>query len=246
MTVLFQAEWGSRAYGTNTELSDRDLIQVVIEQPDYITGLYEFRAKHSSTAEVGARSFADDTDMVTYGLQKYAGLAVDGNPQVMATLWLTDFIQKNPLFERLQERREVCVSKNAGRKYLGYMKSQRYNLEGLKGGKTNRPELVHTHGYDTKFAMHAVRLGFQGLELMQTGNIKLPMEGEPLELCREIRAGKRTKDEALHTIRYLEAALEDAIEKSSHPEQGDKAAMSGIIHRIYMSDWNYYDESFLA
>ena len=205
-TVLFTAEWGSRAYGTNTPASDRDLIQVVIKPPEYITGLAEFRPQHTSTAEQGQRSYADDTDMVTYGLQKYAALAVDGNPQVLATLWLTDFMERNVLFNNLQAYRWLCVSKNAGRKYLGYMKSQRYNLEGLKRGKTNRPELVHTHGYDTKFAMHAVRLGYQGVELMRTGNINLPMTGEALKACQEIRAGKWKKAEALDSKGYTRFA----------------------------------------
>lgn len=237
-TTLFRAEWGSRAYGTHNEHSDRDIIQVLIEPQECITGLSEFRAKTTSTAETGQRSTSADTDTVTYGLKKYAGLAVDGNPQVMATLFLDTFIEKSHMFNYLQNFRSSFVSKQSGKKYLGYMKSQRYNLEGLKGGKTNRPELVHTHGYDTKFAMHAMRLGFQGLELMQTGKIVLPMSGEPLELCRAIRNGERTKDEALHVIRYLEAKLEDAIEKTDLPELGDRAKVSELLHDIYMEDWS--------
>lgn len=241
MTVLFKAEWGSRAYGTNNEFSDRDLIQVVIESPEYVTGLSEFRPKHESTAEQGSRSFADDTDMVTYGLQKYAGLAVDGNPQVMATLWLTEFIQKTMFFDIFQENRQLCVSKNAGRKYLGYMKSQRMNMEGLKKGKTNRPELVHSHGYDTKFAMHAVRLGLQGRELMRTGGISLPLQGHERQICLDIRAGKITKTECLELIYVLEAELEAAIDKSELPEQGDKDGMSAILHATYQRAWAFED-----
>ena len=38
---------------------------------------------------------------------------------------------------------------------------------------TNRPELVAVHGYDTKYAMHALRLGIQGVELLRSGRITL-------------------------------------------------------------------------
>jgi uncharacterized protein len=34
---------------------------------------------------------------------------------------------------------------------------------------TSRPELIAVHGYDTKYAMHALRLGLQGIELLTTG-----------------------------------------------------------------------------
>jgi len=239
MVTLFKAEWGSRAYGTNNEYSDRDLIQVVIEEPKYITGLQEFRAQHTSTAEQGSRSYAGDTDMVTYGLKKWAGLAVDGNPQVMATLWLSEFIHRSMFFEIFQENRHLCVSKNAGRKYLGYMKSQRMNMEGLKKGKTNRPELVHAHGYDTKFAMHAVRLGMQGYELMTTENISLPLRDGERDLCLNIRAGEVSKRECLDLIEELESRLESAIEASRLPETGDRDGMSSLLHTTYQRAWAF-------
>jgi uncharacterized protein len=42
-------------------------------------------------------------------------------------------------------------------------------MTGGAGAHTNRPELVAVHGYDTKYAMHALRLGLQGIELLTTG-----------------------------------------------------------------------------
>lgn len=245
-TTLFKAEWGSRAYGTNTPQSDRDLIQVVIEPPPYVTGLELFSPKRSSTAPEGSRSYADDVDTVQYGLQKYATLAVEGNPQVLATLFLTEFIEYNPMFKLLQDERDITVSKHAGRKYLGYMTSQKLRITGEKNRSTNRPELVELHGWDTKFGMHAVRLGFQGLELMETGAIKLPMEGPALELCRDIRAGKLSKREGLDLIEELQSQLEAAIDKSDFPDLGNRTAMSQILHAIYTHDWTINGAEYLA
>jgi len=45
---------------------------------------------------------------------------------------------------------------------------------GAAGAHTNRPGLVAIHGYDTKYAMHALRLGLQGIELRTTCRITLP------------------------------------------------------------------------
>lgn len=236
-TTLFKAEWGSRAYGTNTPQSDRDLIQVVIEPPPYVTGLELFSPKRSSTAPEGSRSYADDVDTVQYGLQKYATLAVEGNPQVLATLFLTEFIEYNPMFKLLQDERDITVSKHAGRKYLGYMTSQKLRITGEKNRSTNRPELVEVFGFDVKFAMHAIRLGFQGIELLTTGSILLPMEGESLDICRNIRAGNYAKDEALDIINDLEIKLNTAIESSDLPDRGDRTKMGKILHNIYLSSW---------
>jgi hypothetical protein len=44
-----------------------------------------------------------------------------------------------------------------------------------KGRDVTRPELVEKHGYDTKFAAHMVRLGYQGVELLETGRFTLPL-----------------------------------------------------------------------
>ncbi len=67
------------------------------------------------------------------------------------------------------------MSRQAAGRYLGYLKGQKAAMTGQPGAHTNRPELVATHGYDTKYAMHAVRLGLQGIELLTTGRITLPV-----------------------------------------------------------------------
>jgi hypothetical protein len=82
------------------------------------------------------------------------------------------------------------------------MQSQALRLLGVKGGGHGRrggalrswtvvrDELVTDHGYDTKYAMHCARLGFQGIELLTTRRLALPIEGEPAEWLRRVRRGE--------------------------------------------------------
>lgn len=236
-TLLFRAEYGSRAYGTHNEFSDRDVVEVVIEPKEFITGLFDFNNKMTHTAPDGERSTKDDTDTTTYGLQKFADLAVEGNPSVLATLFVHDYEVVHPLGQILVDNRNLFVSKNAGKKFLGYMTSQRMAMTGQKNKRTNRPELVHTHGYDTKFAYHMIRLGILGKELMETGEIQLPMGEENVALLMSIREGRMTKDEVLAFSYALETELEEAIEKSELPERGDRVGVSKLLHFLYLTDW---------
>ena len=64
----------------------------------------------------------------------------------------------------------ALLSRLAGRGYLGYLHGQKERLLGARGQKrVNRPELVEAHGYDTKYAMHAARLGYQGARAARDG-----------------------------------------------------------------------------
>jgi hypothetical protein len=71
--------------------------------------------------------------------------------------------------------RPQIVSKLAAERFLGYLNAQNAAMTGEAGAHTNRLELVAVHGYDTKYAMHALRPGLQGVELLTTGRITLPV-----------------------------------------------------------------------
>ncbi len=57
--------------------------------------------------------------------------------------------------------------------------SQRLGLLGSRHSPNRDREVSERHGYDTKYAMHALRIGHQGIELMEHGHITLPAP-EPL------------------------------------------------------------------
>jgi len=67
---------------------------------------------------------------------------------------------------------------------------------------------VAEHGYDTKYAMHCARLGFQGLELLETRQLQLPIRGEPAEWLRAVRRGEVPFDEWWTRVLDLDVQLE--------------------------------------
>lgn len=235
--LLLSGEYGSRAYGTNTVESDRDVVRVFVEKPKYITGTYSQKVAQYSTAEEGQRSTRVDEDTAEYGLQKFAALCAQGNPSVLAVLFLGGYDYMSDLGEKLIHHRSLFVSKDSGKRFGGYMVSQRMAMTGERNKRTNRPELVHTYGYDTKFAYHVIRLGMLGNELMNTGKIKLPMRDEDVEILMKIRAGKYSKDEVLEMSKKLETELDQAIKESILPDHADRDAISKLMHEIYMEAW---------
>src|SRR5207302_10986937 len=113
-----------------------------------------------------------------------------------------DLVQaQTELGEELRALRPALLSKRAGRGYLVYLRGQKERLLGTRGQKrVNRPELVEAHGFDTKYAMHAARLGYQGVELLDAGRVTLPMPEPERSSVMSVRRGERSFDEVIEEI----------------------------------------------
>src|SRR3954467_13364503 len=210
---------------------DRDEMAVFIEPPEDLLGLklarkhgvrhpYAFEHWVERTQPEGARSGPGDLDLVAYSLRKYVRLALKGHPTVLLLLFVPNELTlvETELGRRLRQLRPGILSNRAGRGYLGYLRGQKERLLGTRGQKrVNRPELVDAHGFDTKYAMHALRLGYQGVELLTTGRLTLPMP-EPERSCvMAVRRGEHSFDEVAEEIGEVEQRLEAALEETALP-----------------------------
>jgi hypothetical protein len=147
---------------------------------------------------------------------------------------------KTEFGEELRELRPALLSRRAGRGYLGYLQGQKERLLGERGQKrVNRPELVDAHGYDTKYAMHAARLGYQGVELLETGRLTLPMPEPERSRVMAIRTGERTFEEAVAEIEEVEQRLASALERSPLPAKPDQARVNGFLVDAYRRAWGW-------
>ena len=87
--------------------------------------------------------------------------------------------------------------------------------------------------------MHAARLGYQGLELLETGRLTLPM-GEP-ERSRTmaIRTGERSFEEAIAEIEEVERLLAGALERTSLPREPDRERVNSFLVEAYRRAWGW-------
>jgi predicted nucleotidyltransferase len=227
---------GSTAHGTAIDgQDDRDEMGVFIEPPENVCGLtpcehYIYRDKPE-----GVRSGPGDLDLTLYSLRKFCRLAARGNPSVVLLLWLPAHLVKTPLGAELVGLREAFTSRVSGARFLGYLVAQKQKMKGERAHTVNRPELVAKYGYDTKFAMHALRLGYEGIELLTHGRLTLPVAEPNLTTLRAVRSGKIDEAGALRLIEDAEMRLQELVERCTwEPNQG---AIDRFMVSAHIKHW---------
>lgn len=238
-TVL-RAQVGSGLHGVTTGADDRDEMGICIEPPEYVIGLAQFEQYQWRSQPEGVRSGPGDLDLVIYSLRKWARLAAQGNPTVLLLLFVPDaeIVTRTDIGADLQAHPERFLSRQVAARFGGYLKSQQNQLLGLKAKKhTNRPELVDAYGFDTKFAYHMIRLGLQGVELLTTGRITLPIPEPDRAWLTELRNGEHTKQEALDRADALLDQLNTLAKTADLPARPDRVALDQWLTDTYMQSW---------
>lgn len=114
----------------------------------------------------------------------------------------------------------------------------RTRLTGERGQKgIHRPELEEVYGFDTKYAMHMLRLGFQGVELLTTGRLSLPMREPARAFLLDVRRGKVSEQECLTRAGELEQELTDLATTSPLPEEPDEERVEEWVLDAYRRRW---------
>lgn len=239
--TILRATVGSTLHGLALEgTDDRDEMGICLEGPEAVIGLHKFEQWVFRTKPEGVPSGPGDLDLTIFSARKWARLALQGNPTVLLLLYAPEEFQhvcELPGAE-LQSAAWAFASRRAGPRFLGYLTAQRDRLLGLRGQKrTKRPELEIAHGYDTKYAMHMLRLGFQGVEFLKTGRITLPMPEEERVFCMRVRTGGSDLQEVLTKTGELEAELEDLLETSPLPADPDRGYVDSLLIKMYRGWW---------
>jgi uncharacterized protein len=256
--LILRVQVGSGMHGTAvTGQDDRDEMGLCLEPPAYVTGVarvpagtgdgsatvpfeqYERHTVWDAPGGLANRSGAGDLDVIIYSARKWVRLALSGNPTVLLVLFVpdADVVFRNEAGAELVDNAHRFASRLAADRFIGYLQAQRRAMTGQPGAHTNRPELVAEHGYDTKFAMHALRLGVQGTEFLSTGRITLPVPEPHLSYLRAIRRGEIPLAEVVAAVEESERTLRQLRESSPLAAEPDRAWVNGWLHRSYLAYW---------
>lgn len=248
VSTILRVTVGSTAHGLgmNDMLDDRDEMGICIEPIEYAIGVsapFEQIVWRSAAIREGkqdAPSQSGDLDLTIYSLRKYLRLALKGNPTVLTALFASNPLIIDAYGDELRKLAPQIVSRQAGRAFLGYLQAQRQRLLGERGnGGHGKPrhELIEKFGFDTKYAMHMLRLGFQGVELLQTGHMSMPMREPERGYLRDLRNGKHSEQEALTMAGELEQELKDLLLLSPLAEYPNTTAVDSWMIRTYFDSW---------
>lgn len=189
-----------------------------------------------------------DLDLTAYSLRKFVRLAAAGNPSVLVPLFVPDdaILYITEFGRELREKRDMLLSKRMAASFGGYLHSQRRGLMGLRSGGTRnrgRRDLREKYSFDTKFASHMVRLGYEGVELLETGKLTLPMPMPQRQRLLELRQGKRTKKWALDTAKRYEEKIELLKESSRLPDNPDWVKINKWVIDAHERFWAKNEQS---
>lgn len=122
---------------------------------------------------------------------------------------------------------DVASTLNAEKRYRAALKHWDSYQTWQAQRNPARAELERSHGYDTKHAMHLIRLMRMGLEVLQTGELRV--RRDDAEQLSAIRNGALSFDELLTTAGDLERAMEAAAAANLLPLDVDYERVDGLL-----------------
>lgn len=119
--LILRVVCGSRAHGLATPESDLDTRGVCIPPKRFLLGLSRFEQHENESG-----------DHTTFSLHKFVRLALDGNPNIIETLYTEeeDVLFRNRFGDRLWAARDLFLSRKLGERFMGYALSQLKRIEG--------------------------------------------------------------------------------------------------------------------
>jgi predicted nucleotidyltransferase len=235
-SVSYLTVMGSRAYGTATDDSDWDYygfcVPPVKEVFPHVEGIIpgfgnqvqrfeQFQAQHWLTSD------GRESDIQIYNIVKYFQLCMNGNPNMIDSLFTPDIcvINADIVGQMVRNHRKIFLSQKCYHTFKGMAHSHMSRLMSRER-VGNRKELVNEFGYDTKDAAHIMRLVYEMFEVLFTGDLSLRTHSGTI---RSIREGYWSKEDIIKQFQSQMKFFDDNQDKFVVPYSPDEAAIKSLL-----------------
>jgi len=207
--VIYRCIVGSRAYGLEEESSDIDRRGIYLPPADL----------QWSLLGVPEQLERQETQECYWELEKFLGLALRANPNVLECLYTPLVEEASPVAEELLAMRDCFLTKQVYQTYNGYVISQFKKL-----GK----DLRNKGAIRWKHAMHLVRLLLSGITILMDGAVPVRV-GHHRDRLLAIRRGKESWQEVNVWRKELHREFDAAWAKTKLPEHPDYDRVNAFL-----------------
>ena len=213
--VVFRCVVGSRAYGLDGAHSDTDRRGVYLPPASL----------HWSLRGVPEQLELREAEECYWELQKFLGMALKANPNVLECLYSPLVEHAAPVAEEMLAERGRFLSRMLYRTYNGYVLSQFRRLE-ADFRTLGEPRWKH--------AMHLVRLLLSGVAALREGHVPVRVE-EHRERLLSVKRGEMAWEEVNRWRLALHAEFDRALATTPLPERPDYAWADDYLIRARRS-----------
>lgn len=234
MNIIYEVLSGSHAYGLATDQADEDIRGIFLPSAKELLG---FGYKETKIMQ---------PDKAYHSLKKYLHLALNANPSILAWLWVGyEFVRIDSwISNTLRANRQKFLSKLVYKTFGGYATSQLRKMEKSYG--MDRGYALHGErdasadpyslkaGYDTKNAMHLIRLLRSGRSLLETCDYELYRTYDRDQLL-DIRHGNWQMHTIISEAQDLFLLMDEALVSSPLPDEPDRAWAKQFLFDAHLS-----------
>lgn len=237
--MCYEVMMGSTAYGVSDESSDIDVYGFCIPPkhiifPHTAGVIFGFdrnfdRFEQFQQHHVIDKETSQEYDFSIYNIVKYFSLVMENNPNMIDSLFvpLRCVLHSTAVGNHVRRHRKSFLHAGSYWKFKGYAYSQMHKIEIKKPKEgSKRADLVEKFGYDTKFAMHLVRLMSEAEQILIEGDLDITRNREQL---KAIRRGEWTIEQIKRHFEDKERALENLYNNTALPHRPDEAKIKKIL-----------------
>jgi len=223
--LLYLVVSGSHAYGTNVAGSDIDLRGVFLPSRAHLFGV----------DRIEDIKFGEDGKMCE--LRSYIRKLEAGTPNLLDWLFVPQdcILYHRPEFDPISAFKQMFVTQKLRGRILGYAQGQLHKMGQItRDSGEKRKSLIAKYGYDTKNAMHLMRLLYLGLRVAQE-HVYCVRDRSLIPLLLEIRAGKFSLKQIVALADLTTQAVASAFKRSDLRAYPKHSEVNTAVQQVFQA-----------